>query len=70
VRAARLHRRRVLPARARFDPDVLGGARPYSVKFRRLDAAFEDDIASNIVMNARRAFSRSISRRYAGVVWM
>ena len=55
VRRARLHRRRVLPVRARLDGDDLVRAVPDRVEAGGLHFAFEDDIAGRLGVHLRRA---------------
>ena len=55
VAGARLHRRGVLPARARLDLDDLVRAFPDSVEAGGLELAFDDDIAGRLGVHLRRA---------------
>ncbi len=51
MRTARLHRQRVLPARARVDGDDLGGAGARGIDARGLHASLDDDVRRCLGMN-------------------
>ena len=62
VAGARLHGRRVLPARAHVDLDDFRRAVPGHVEIGRFEFAFQDDIAGGDRMNLRRAGSERVTR--------